>query len=90
MLIVKILFLDLYIQDYLGIYRNPAELPYLFYSILLGLAISIVGRLFLLDSVWKLFASILFAGFAYLIILLIFERKSIFKDAIKVYKLILK
>ncbi|OGM27016.1 hypothetical protein A3D00_01945 [Candidatus Woesebacteria bacterium RIFCSPHIGHO2_02_FULL_38_9] len=68
----------------------PNVLPYLFYSILLGLAISIVGRLFLLDSVWKLFASILFAGFAYLIILLIFERKSIFKDAIKVYKLILK
>lgn len=58
----------------------PAVLPYLFYSIAMGIVIFIIGRVFVIESIWELLFVSGVGLTLYGTLLLTFERKQIIKD----------
>lgn len=54
--------------------------PYLFYSILMGIVVFLAGKLLVIDSVWELFSVGVIGALLYGTILVIFERKKILQD----------
>jgi len=58
----------------------PYIVPYLIYSILMGIIVFLVGKSLVIDSVWKLFSVGAIGAMLYGTILVIFERKEILRD----------